>query len=478
MSLMDTPEFRSAGHRLVDLLADYIEQVEGKPLFPNIAPRDLERLFDEPLPEHPATLVSIMEELESKLLPNCTQINHPGYLGLITPTPTPVGILGDFIASALNQNLSVWSSSPAASTMERRVVRWLTDLVGFGAGADGNLTSGGMMANFVGMKLARDWASGDHVQHEGVTQPMAVYTSGERHISVDKAADSIGIGRDGVRIIPTDDQFVIRLDLLEAAIAADVDNRVLPVCIVAAGGSTNTGVIDPLVKLRAICDREHIWLHVDAAYGGGMLLSQKFPGALAGIELADSVTIDPHKWFFAPLDAGAILVKDGTQLTRSFGLQPPYLKTESSVADERYNYYVHGFEQSRRFRALKVWMGMKRYGTKQIGEWVDANIEQARYLHDLCTADPDFEVARWPAMSAICVRYVGGDMDEAARARLHADVVQRIEQGGKFWFSTTFLKGKTWFRINPVNFRTRREHMDQLYALLRSECTSWINPAP
>lgn len=467
---MNTTEFRASGHRIVDLLADYLEAVETKPLFPNIATAELEQLFDEPMPETPSTLASIMEELETKLLPYCTQINHPGYLGLITPTPTPVGILGDFIASALNQNVGVWSSSPSATTVERRVVRWLTDLIGFGPEASGNLTSGGMMANFVGMKLARDWASGNHTQHEGVTQPMAVYTSDERHISVDKAADAIGIGRDGLRIIPTDDQYVIRLDLLEAMIAADKRNRVLPVCIMAMGGSTNTGVVDPIKELKKICERERIWLHVDAAYGGGMLLSQKFPGVLAGLELADSVTIDPHKWFFAPLDAGAILVRNGSLLTKSFGLQPPYLKTESETAEGRFNFYVHGFEQSRRFRALKVWMGMKRYGTKQIGELIDANIEQAQYLYDLCVADPDFEVARKPPMSAICVRYVGGDLDPDARDRLHADVVKRIEQGGRFWFSTTVLKDKWWFRINPVNFRTRREHMDELFALLKREC--------
>ncbi len=467
---MDTPEFRAAGHRIVDLLADYLDQVEEKPLFPNVTPRELDRIFDEPLPELPSTLASIMTELETKLLPYCTQINHPGYFGLITPTPTPVGILGDLIASTLNQNVGVWSCGPSATTMERRVVRWLTDLVGFGPEAGGNLTSGGMMANFVGMKLARDWASGDVTQHRGVTLPMAVYTSEERHISIDKAADAIGIGRSHLRIIPTDDQFVIRLDLLAQAIAADKSNHVQPVCIMAMGGSTNTGVVDPIRELRAICDREKIWLHVDAAYGGGMLLSQRFPGVLDGIALADSVTIDPHKWFYAPLDAGAILVKDGAQLTRSFGLEPSYLKTESTAGGERFNFYVHGFEQSRRFRALKVWMGMKRYGTRQIGEWVDANIEQAQYLYQLCQADPDFECARKPAMSAICVRYVGGQLDETARDRLHADVVHRIEQGGRFWFSTTFLKGKSWFRINPVNFRTRREHMDELYSLLKQEC--------
>lgn len=467
---MHTQEFRAVGHRIIDLLADYLERVEDTPIFPNISPKELAGLFDEPLPADPSTLASVLEEFESKILPNCMQINHPGHMGLITPTPTPVGVLGDLISSALNQNVSVYSSSPAATTIERQVVRWLTDLVGFGPAAGGNLTSGGMMANFVAMKLARDWATGNRAQHDGVTTRLAVYTSDERHISVDKSADVIGIGRDGLRIVPTDDQFVIRVDLLENMIAQDRKNGIQPFFIVAMGGSTNTGVVDPIRRLRAICDREKMWLHVDAAYGGGMLISQKFPGVLDGIGLADSVTLDPHKWFFAPLDAGAVLVRDANQLLKSFGLQPPYLTQESAEAKDRYNFYVHGFEQSRRFRALKVWMGMKRYGTKQIGDWVDANVEQAHYLYDLCQADPDFEVARKPEMSAICVRYVGGALDDTTRNQLHVDVAARVEKGGRFWFSTTYLKGKTWFRINPVNFRTRQEHMKELYELLRVEC--------
>ena len=213
-----------------------------------------------------------------------------------------------------------------------------------------------------------------------------------------------------------------------------------------------------------------MWLHADAAYGGGMLLSRESPMRDRGLELADSVTIDPHKWFYAPLDAGAILVKDERRLTASFGMKPSYLTDEMASADERYQYYVHGLEQSRRFRSLKVWMSFKRYGTNQIGEWIDNNIRQARHLYERAVAHPDFEPACAPPMSAICIRFSAGNLDEAASKRLHAHVVERVEKSGKFWISTTELKGKTWFRINPVNFRTRTEHMDQLLALLEAEC--------
>jgi glutamate/tyrosine decarboxylase-like PLP-dependent enzyme len=469
---MDAREFREAGYRIVDHLADYLGAVEEHPLFPAVEPEFLRRLFDEPLPQEPSSLEAVLLELNEKLLPYCTQVNHPGYMGLITPSPTPVGILGDFIASALNQNVGAYSIGPSAVAMERRTVRWLCDLAGYGAGAGGNLTSGGMMANFIGLKLARDWASGDRAQHEGLRDRYAAYTSQERHVSVDKAADAVGIGRDGLRVLPTDEHFQIRLDALEAALAADRSQGVRPMAIVAMGGSTNTGAVDPLPELRQIADRVGAWLHVDAAYGGGMLLSEKHRDVLQGLSLADSVVMDPHKWFYAPLDAGAILVKDEKRLTHSFGMQPAYLTDPMDKEDARYNYYVHGFEQSRRFRSLKVWMGFKRYGARQIGRWVEANVEQARRLFELAGGHPDFEAAVRPRMSAVCLRFRPRGAPEDRLARLHAEVARRIEQGGRFWFSTTELKGKVWFRINPVNFRTRLEHMDELFALLEKECAA------
>jgi glutamate/tyrosine decarboxylase-like PLP-dependent enzyme len=245
-------------------------------------------------------------------------------------------------------------------------------------------------------------------------------------------------------------------------------------CIVAIFGSTNTGAIDPLRELRAIADREGMWLHADAAYGGGMLLSHAWPVRHQGLELADSVTIDPHKWFYAPLDAGAILVRDDRRLTASFGMKPAYLTDEYDRDNERYQYYVHSFEQSRRFRGLKVWMSFKRYGARQIGEWVDNNVRQAKYLYSLVANRPDFEAACEPSLSAICIRYRGADHDQAQSRKLHGEVARRVEESGKFWFSTTELKGKMYFRISPVNFRTRTEHMDQLLALLDKECRSAV----
>lgn len=469
---MDAREFQQIGHQVVDLLAEYFDHIEEKPVFPDVEPQFLMKLFDEPLPQAPSQATKVLAELEEKLLPYCTHVGHPGYMGLITPSPNPVGVIADFICSALNQNIGAYTIGPSGVAVERRTVRWLTDLVGYGPAAGGNLTSGGMMATFIALKLARDWTSGDRAQQYGVHQPWAVYTSEERHVSVDKAVDAVGLGRTALRALPTDSEFRVRLDALEAAIAEDHKHGVRPLCIVGIFGTTNTGAVDPIRELRAIADREGMWLHADAAYGGGMLLSNESPMRDRGLELADSVTIDPHKWFYAPLDAGAVLVKDERRLTASFGMKPSYLTDELDHAKERYQYYVHGFEQSRRFRGLKVWMSFKRYGARQIGEWVDNNVRQARHLYSLVVSHPEFEAASNPPMSAICIRYRGADPDEAKSKELHAQVVRRVEQSGKFWISTTELKGKTWFRINPVNFRTRTEHMEQLLAVLEQECRS------
>jgi glutamate/tyrosine decarboxylase-like PLP-dependent enzyme len=467
---MDASEFRSMGHELVDWIAGYLDGVESLPLFPDVKPEALDALFAERPPRGPLPPERVMAEVREKLIPYCAHVNHPGYLGLITPTPTPVGILGDLLASALNQNLATYSIGPSAVAMERRVVRWLCDLAGYGPGSGGFLTSGGTMANFVGLKLARDATSGDRAQHAGLSEPGAVYVSEERHISIDKAVDAVGLGRDSLRILPTDDAFRVRLDALTEALERDRRRGVRAACVIGLAGTTSTGSIDPIAALRAVADRAGAWLHVDAAYGGGMLLSRAHPGLLDEIALADSITIDPHKWFYAPLDAGAVLARDQAQLTRSFGLKPSYLTDEFDATGARYQYYVHSFEQSRRFRGLKVWMSFKRYGLDQIGGWIDANVALAGRLHARCDGHPRFRSATPPPMSAVCLRYDAPELPGTAVDRLHAAVVERVEREGRFWISTTELKGRTWFRVNPVNFRTRPEHMDALFDLLEREC--------
>lgn len=465
---MNNSEFRDTGHKVVDLIADYLDEIEDHPLLKETDPQVIEKLFNESIPEEGKTSEDILKELKEKLFPYVTNVNHPGYFGLITPTPAPIGILGDFIASALNQNLGAYSIGPSAVEMEKRTVRWLCDLVGFPESAGGNLTSGGMMANFIGMKLGRDWSSGNRAQHQGAIFDHVVYVSEERHVSIDKAVDAVGFGRNSLRTIPTDEEYRIDLDALQTAIDEDKKKGLVPACIIGLAGTTNTGSVDPLPALRRLADKYKMWLHVDAAYGGGILLSQIRTDLLKGIETADSVTLDPHKWFYAPLDAGSILVKDKRQLTLSFGIQPSYLK--DNIDNTRFQYYVHSFEQSRRFRSLKVWMSFKRYGTKQISRWIDSNIDQAVHLYKLCKEERILRPAVYPQMSAICIRFDSNRLIPSEIDLLHNEVAKKADLSGKFWISTTSLKGKLFFRINPVNFRTRLKHIDDLYNFLKKEC--------
>ena len=471
---MQYKEFRKAGHNLIDYITEYLEQVQNRPLFPDTTPSFLNDLFNEAIPNDPQSLETIQKILEEKLIPNCTHVNHPGYMGLITPSPNPAGILGDLLAAALNQNVGGYTIGPSATAMELRVIRWLNDLVGYDDKAGGNLTSGGMLANFTGLKLARDFTTGDVAQFEGLQGRWAVYVSEERHVSIDKSVDAIGVGRNYLRTLPTDDNFKVQVDALEAAIAKDKAEGIKALCIIGLAGTTNLGAVDDLEALHAIAVREQCWYHIDAAYGGGMLLSHKNKKLLQGIQLADSVTIDPHKWFYAPLDCGAILVKNHDRLTKSFGIQHAYLTDRSNKDNERYQFYVHGFEQSKRFRSLKVWMSFQHYGKDKIGEWVDGNVEQANHLHNLVLQGTDFESATKPKMSAICIRYKGEGLSNEALTRLHHEVAARIEREGNFWFATTVLKGKTWFRINPVNINTTIQTINSLYDTLRAYCSEEV----
>jgi glutamate/tyrosine decarboxylase-like PLP-dependent enzyme len=468
---MQYEEFREAGHYLVDYISDYLQQVKDHPLFNDVEPSFLYDLFNESIPENPQSLRSIQETLEKNLIPYCTHVNHPGYMGLITPSPNPAGILGDLLAAALNQNLGVYSISPSATTMELQVIRWLNDLIGYDEKAGGNLTSGGMMANFIGLKLARDYTTGDTAQDEVIQGRWAVYVSEERHVSIDKSVDAIGLGRNNLRTLPTDEKYQLNIDALEKQLQRDKEAGIKPLCIIGLAGTTNLGAVDDLNTLYRIAIREQCWFHVDAAYGGGLLLSPENKKLLTGLHLADSVTIDPHKWFYAPLDVGALLVKDHARLIKSFGIQHAYLTDQTTKKNERYQFYVNGFEQSKRFRSLKVWMSFQHYGKNQLSKWIDNNIDQAKYLHNLAINSKDFESATKPNMSAVSIRYKAEDLTNEEITHLHHEVAARIEKEGNFWFATTILKGKIWFRINPVNIYTTIKTIDALFNTLQQYCS-------
>ncbi|HYE16555.1 MAG TPA: pyridoxal-dependent decarboxylase, partial [Pyrinomonadaceae bacterium] len=340
-------EHERLGRMAVELIADYARSLDSAPVCSKATPAELEALFDEPLPREPAAPEEIFGKLRRDLLPHAMNIPSPRYYGLFNPTPLPVAVWADAVASAINQNGAAWRNSPSASIVEARVLRWLCALVGYGGGSFGTLTSGGSEANLLGLKCARDRAA-EGSRDRGLPGSaskgsLVVYASEQCHYSFIKSVDILGLGRENLRKIETDERFHIRTDLLREAIERDLAEGNTPCSVAGAAGATSTGIVDPLDALADIAEEHGLWFHVDAAYGGGLAFSEKHRARLRGIERADSVTFDPHKWMFVPFACGALLVKGGGRVLRdAFDITPEYLSEDRGGSDVEYDFFRYG----------------------------------------------------------------------------------------------------------------------------------------
>jgi aromatic-L-amino-acid decarboxylase len=424
-------------------------------------------------------------------------IPSPRYYGLFNPTPLAAAVWADALCSAINQNGAVWRNSPSASVIEARVLRWLCEIVGYGAGSFGTLTSGGSEANLIALKCARDRAA-EFVRDRGLraaswppprtnsetsSQPaatgnMIVYASEQCHYSFVKSVDILGLGRENLRKVATDERFHIRTDALRRAIEQDRDAGHLPVCIAGAAGATSTGVIDPLDELADLAREYKLWFHVDAAYGGALAMSEKHKDRLRGIERADSVTIDPHKWMFVPFAAGAVLVRDGGRVLRdAFDITPEYLSEERGGADVPFDFFRYGQLGTRRFNALKIWFALKTLGTRGYAEIIERQIELTRYFAARIAELEGFECLGEVETAVCCVRFVPAEMRALEVAELNAvqqELQQRIERSGEAWLATTVLGGRRALRVNVNSFLTERRHIDDLLELFRRESTQLL----
>src|SRR5215212_2096608 len=316
------------GPAFARIIADHLAGLESRRVTPEATPADLEKLFDEPLPEKGIGLEEILDRFRNDIAPNAMGVPSPRYFGQFNPTPLPIGVWADALASMLNQNAGASRNGPTSAMIEARVIRWLCDLLNYGPRSFGTLASGGSEANLIALKCARDTVAAN-IKDRGVRKApgdLVIYASEQCHYSIDKSADLLGLGREAVRKITTDNRFHIVPDALQDAIARDRDAGLLPCCIVGVAGTTSTGVVDPLEKLAAIARENRCWYHVDAAYGGALAFSSTHKELLRGIELADSITFDPHKWMFVPFSCGAILVREGGGVLRdAFDMTPEYL---------------------------------------------------------------------------------------------------------------------------------------------------------
>jgi aromatic-L-amino-acid decarboxylase len=445
-------------------------------------------------PVAPAPYAEILDEFATRVSGGLMNAQHPRQFGYFTPPPLPISIMGELLAQMANQGVDVWHAGPVAAFVEEEVVRWLCDLVGYGPESFGLLTSGGVMANFMGMALARDIHLGRRLgagrpPRGALLEGVRVYTSDQTHFSIARSLDELGFPAETLVVIPSDAGFHLRGEPVAGAVARDSAAGLTPFAIAAVAGSTNTGSVDAIGELADVAAAQDLWLHVDAAYGGAARLSTRDAGRVPDLERADSVTVDPHKWFFQAYDIGGLVVRDGRNLAIAFGgRSPEYYRGgetpgretqggNSHLDDpgEQLNFYKLGFEGTRRWRALKLWMSWKHLGTAGFGRLVEANDDLAAHLARRCAEADDFEaLPKEPELSVVCFRHLPGGRD-AAQARppaeldAHQDLLQAtLERSGDGWLTTTRLRGATWLRAGIVNYLSTEDDIDRLLETLRT----------
>jgi aromatic-L-amino-acid/L-tryptophan decarboxylase len=454
-------------------------QAMVRPIHPESYPDSRERFFGPtktpgPAPARGRPAADVLQEFRDRVAPMTFNAQHPGAFSYFTPPPLAMSIGGEVLAQWLHQGVDVWHAGPVGAFVEEEVVRWLRDLVGFDDASWGVLTSGGVMANLMALAVARD----THLRSvRGLDRPprgadldgVRVYASDQTHFSVERGLDILGFPPGTLRVVSSDDRFRLQAGPVAEAIAEDRRAGRTPLAISAVAGSTNTGSVDRTVDLAALATSEGLWLHVDAAYGGAARLSPRDAARVPGLELADSVTIDPHKWFFQAYDIGALVVRRREDLRATFHRSPEYYAS-SRPEDEPLNWYEYSIEGTRRFRALKLWMSWLHLGTRGLATLIERNDDLAAYLAGRLSASTDFELATEPELSVVCFRHVPARSDAWPAGRIDAyqnDLQRALELDGTAWVSVTMLRGHTYLRAGVMNYLSTTDDADALVAALR-----------
>jgi glutamate/tyrosine decarboxylase-like PLP-dependent enzyme len=421
-------------------------------------------------PETGSTAAQVLREFRERIAPATFNAQFPGSFSYFTPPPLAMSIAGEVLAQWLQQGVDVWHAGPVGAFVEEEVVTWLRDLVGLPAGGWGVLTSGGVMANLMALALARDVRLRDDggPARGSRLEGIRVYASDQAHFSIARGLDVLGFPRDTLHVLPSDRRFRLVAGPVADAVRADRAAGLTPLAICAVAGSTNTGSVDDVPALASLAEQERLWLHVDAAYGGAALLSPRDADRVLGLGLADSVTVDPHKWFFQAYDIGALVVRRRDDLLRTFHQNPEYYAS-SRPQDEQLDWYRYSVEGTRRFRALKLWMSWKHLGTRGLGMLVEQNVDLAAYLSERLTDAEDFEVAAHPPdLSVVCFRHVPpGDRPPADLDRYQNALQRALEIDGAAWVSVTALNGATYLRAGVVNYLATRSEADAMIQAIR-----------
>ena len=456
---MKADDFRLIGHHLVDRIADFLDSLPTRPVTTGESPPAIREALDSDrlLPDLGTDPAQLMDRTADLLFDHSLFNSHPRFWGYITAAAAPIGILGDFLASAVNQNTGPWFLSPVATEIEAQTIRWIAELLDFPTTCGGILVSGGNMANIVCFLAARQAKAGWDVRALGLHdhQRLRVYCSKETHTWIQKAADMCGIGTDNIRWIPTLNDLSMDTVQLQNQIRADKAAGDRPFIVIGTAGSVSTGVIDDLPEIARICNEEDLWFHVDGAYGGFAAMSADASPELRGLSEADSVAVDPHKWLYAPLEAGCALVRDPEKLRQAFAYHPPYYL----FGVEAINYLDYGPQNSRGFRALKVWLALQQVGRKGYEQMLMDDIQLAKRLYELVAGQPELE-AFTQSLSITTFRYVPDDLKQADEKteeylnQLNTELLTRLQNSGEAYISNAVIDGKFALRACIVNFRT------------------------
>ena len=462
-------EISSQAERLV---FEYFAQIAERPVMaPNHAGKTKAAVNVE-LPVEGRPLAELIDECRT-VMDLSRHNGHPRFFGYVASPSTAIGAYADLIASALNANITCWRSGPAGTEIEQLVVRWLGSLIRYDEDAKGLLTSGGSMANMIALLIASRRKAGVEVSRKGlwnVEAPMTIYASEEVHMSIPKAADVLGFGRDQVRMIACDERQRMRVDQLRSQIAADKKSGFTPICVVGSAGTVNTGVVDPLNRIADVGREYDLWFHVDGAYGAPGVLDQRKREMFAGIERADSVSLDPHKWLFVPVDAGCLLFRDAAAAAAAFSTEDAdYIKLHGHADDAAFAYWDYGVELSRRFRALKIWLTLAYYGVRKLAEAISEDNSLAAYLAEIVATADDFELLAPVELSICCFRYVPPELkgNDVELNRLNEQIMAEVQKGGHAYLSNATVNGKFALRACITNFRTTKADIEQTVQVVR-----------
>ncbi|MCK5315805.1 MAG: aminotransferase class V-fold PLP-dependent enzyme [Anaerolineales bacterium] len=458
----DWDAMRSLAHQMVDDAMDNLQNIRQGPVWQPI-PQDVKDYLSQPAPWSPEGERQTYQDFKQYVLPHPMGNTHPRFWGWVMGNGIPYAVMADMLAATLNPNMGGGEHVP--NYVERQVIDWCKEIVGFPADSSGLLVSGGSMANFVGLSVARNKMAGYDIRTEGVAAaqaPLTVYASTETHSSNHKAVELLGLGKHWLRAIPVNDKYQIDLQALEAALADDISNGHKPVCIIGNAGTVNTGAIDDLNALAEICEREGIWFHVDGAFGALAALSDDLRERVAGLERADSLAFDLHKWMYMPFEAACVLVRDFEDHANTFSEEPDYLsRMPRGPAGGAHPWFGDlGVQLTRGFKALKVWMTIKAYGLGKFARQVEQNVSQARYLADLVEANPHLELLADVPLNIVCFRYNPGGMSEDELDDLNDRLGDAVLRDGRVFAGTTLYEGKVALRPAIVNWRTRPEDID------------------